>query len=94
MTAASIPVIDISGEGDQAQVAKELVDAAIEHGFIYIKSTGKDIPVEAVEEAFNISKILFKAPLEEKQACKIQPNNRGWSGMQVETLDPKSQRVS
>jgi isopenicillin N synthase-like dioxygenase len=49
--AANIPVIDISGD-DQARVAKELVAAAIEHGFVYIKNTGKDIPVEAIDEAF------------------------------------------
>lgn len=38
--------------------------------------------------------MLFQAPLEEKQRCAIQPNNRGWSGMHIETLDPKNQRVS
>lgn len=94
MASAKIPVIDISGEGNQAQIAKDLVEAAIEHGFIYIKNTGKDIPVEAIEGAFNISKILFNAPLEEKKACSIQQNNRGWSGMHSETLDAKNQRVS
>jgi isopenicillin N synthase-like dioxygenase len=93
MAAAKIPVIDISGE-DQEQVAKDLVEAAIEHGFIYIKNTGKDIPVDAIDNAFNISKVLFNAPFEEKQACAIQENNRGWSGMHVETLDPKTQKVS
>ncbi|KAK4188222.1 hypothetical protein QBC35DRAFT_451514 [Podospora australis] len=90
---AKIPVIDISGDGDQEQVAKELVEAAIEHGFIYIKNTGKDIPADAIERAFDLSKKLFKAPLEEKQACTIQKNNRGWSAMQYETLDPATQRV-
>lgn len=53
---AKIPVIDISSdnEQDQQQMAKALVEAAIEHGFIYIKNTGKDIPIEAVEGAFNL----------------------------------------
>ncbi|KAK4462005.1 hypothetical protein QBC42DRAFT_268748 [Cladorrhinum samala] len=90
--ATKIPVIDLSGK-DQTQVAKDLVEAAIEHGFIYIKNTGEDIPAQAINEAFEISKRLFEAPLEEKQACAIQKNNRGWSGMQVETLDPATQRV-
>ncbi|KAM7198077.1 hypothetical protein V8F20_006322 [Naviculisporaceae sp. PSN 640] len=92
---ARIPVIDISSdnEQDQQQIAKELVEAAIEHGFIYIKNTGKDIPIEAVEGAFSLSKQLFDSPLEEKQKCSIQQNNRGWSAMQYETLDPKNQRV-
>jgi isopenicillin N synthase-like dioxygenase len=54
-TAAKIPVIDIAAEGDhQAQVAKELVEAAVEHGFIYIKNSGKDIPVAAIENAFSM----------------------------------------
>ncbi|KAK4203917.1 hypothetical protein QBC40DRAFT_274140 [Triangularia verruculosa] len=90
---AKIPVIDISGEGDQEQIARDLVEAAIEHGFIYIKNTGKDIPAEAVDGAFNLGRTIFKAPLSEKQACTIQKNNRGWSAMQYETLDPSTQRV-
>ena len=52
---AKIPVLDISAEGEeQNKVAKELVEAAIEHGFIYIKNTGKDIPVDAIENAFSL----------------------------------------
>lgn len=39
-------------------------------------------------------KRIFAAPVEEKQKCTIQKNNRGWSGMNYETLDPKNQRVS
>ncbi|EAQ90531.1 hypothetical protein CHGG_02466 [Chaetomium globosum CBS 148.51] len=75
---ANIPIIDIS-EGDQTQVAQDLVEAAIEHGF-----QAPDIAQ---------SKRLFEAPLSEKQACTIQKNNRGWSGMNYETLDPANQRV-
>ncbi|KAH6637020.1 hypothetical protein F5144DRAFT_646798 [Chaetomium tenue] len=89
---ANIPIIDISGD-DQTRVAKDLVEAAIEHGFVYIKNTGEDIPAEAIDGAFEISKRLFEAPLSEKQACTIQKNNRGWSGMNYETLDPANQRV-
>ncbi len=51
---AKIPVIDVSGEGDQTQVARDLVEAAIEHGFVYIRNTGKDIPIAAVEGAFDV----------------------------------------
>jgi isopenicillin N synthase-like dioxygenase len=53
VAAANIPVIDISDDANQLQVAKDLVEAAVEHGFIYIKNTGKDIPVDSVENAFN-----------------------------------------
>lgn len=94
-SAAKIPVIDISatGQEEQLKVAKELVDAAVEHGFVYIKNTGADIPAAAVENAFNLGKKLFSAPVEEKQQCTIQKDNRGWSSMNYETLDPKNQRV-
>lgn len=60
-TAAKIPVIDISATGDeeQATVAKELVEAAVEHGFVYIKNQGKDIPVESVENAFDLVRFTY-----------------------------------
>lgn len=55
-SAAKIPVIDISAAGDEAQakVARELVEAAVEHGFVYIKNKAADIPVEAVDNAFEL----------------------------------------
>ncbi|KAI1074141.1 2OG-Fe(II) oxygenase superfamily protein [Whalleya microplaca] len=91
---ATIPIIDISAQGaDQAQVAKELVDAATEYGFVYVKNTGRDISAEQIENAFNVSRTLFKSPIEDKQRCTIEKNNQGWSGMHTETLDPKSQRM-
>lgn len=49
---ANLPIIDISG--DEAEVARQLVDAAEEHGFIYIKNTGKDIPAAAISEIFGL----------------------------------------
>ncbi|KAH7032798.1 uncharacterized protein B0I36DRAFT_320061 [Microdochium trichocladiopsis] len=91
---AQIPIIDISAtQGDQGDIAKHLVAAAAEHGFIYIKNTGRDISAEKIQKAFELSKLLFESPLEEKQRCSIQQNNQGWSGMHSETLDPASQRV-
>ncbi|KAI1776350.1 2OG-Fe(II) oxygenase superfamily protein [Hypoxylon cercidicola] len=91
---ATIPIIDISAEGvDQAQVAKELVDAAVEYGFVYIRNAGRDISNEQIENTFSLSRTLFASPLEDKQRCKIEKNNQGWTGMHTETLDPKTQRV-
>ncbi|KAI4594843.1 hypothetical protein KJ359_007364 [Pestalotiopsis sp. 9143b] len=93
--AANIPIIDISADGvDELEIAKALVDAAAEYGFVYIRNTGKDISAEQVQGAFDLSRKLFlETPVEEKQKCSIQKNNRGWSGMHTETLDPKTQRV-
>lgn len=45
-----IPVIDLSGL--ERTVATELVDAATTYGFVYIKSLGQDIPVEAIDSIF------------------------------------------
>lgn len=39
-------------------------------------------------------KKTFECSSEEKQRCTIQTNNRGWSGMHSETLDPKNQKVN
>ncbi|KAI0525316.1 hypothetical protein F5B22DRAFT_333367 [Xylaria bambusicola] len=95
-SAASIPIIDISGgglQGDSTHVAKQLVDAAAEHGFVYVRNTGHDISFAQIQRAFDISKTLFQSPLEDKQRCTIEKNNQGWSGMHTETLDPKTQPV-
>lgn len=64
-SAAKIPVIDISptGEEAQAKVAQELVEAAIEHGFVYIKNRGADIPIEAVGNAFDLVGFFSFGPL-------------------------------
>lgn len=47
-----IPVIDIAG--NEADVARQLVDAAEEHGFIYIKNLGQNITPSAIDEAFRL----------------------------------------
>lgn len=51
----NIPIIDISDAGgDEAQVARQLVDAAVEHGFIYIRNTGQIIGLSDVDGAFEL----------------------------------------
>ena len=50
---ANIPIIDLCAP-DQVHVAHDLVEAAVEHGFVYIKNTGEDIPVDAVNGAFRL----------------------------------------
>lgn len=57
--AVKIPVIDIAAkDADQKEIAKELVDAAVEYGFVYIKNTGMDIPAGMIENAFDLVRIL------------------------------------
>ncbi|QSZ36908.1 hypothetical protein DSL72_008998 [Monilinia vaccinii-corymbosi] len=69
-----IPVIDISGSVPEAEVAKQLVDAAAAFGFVFIRNLGKDIPVHAIERTFELSRKFFASPIEEKQACTITTN--------------------
>jgi hypothetical protein len=58
-----IPVIDISGS-PEAEVAKKLVDAAATYGFVYVKSEGKDIPIEAIDHIFQlVGEVLRKVTL-------------------------------
>ncbi len=45
-----IPVIDLSEP--ESEVAKQLVDAAATFGFVYVRSLGKDIPVEDIDSIF------------------------------------------
>ncbi|KAH1424286.1 hypothetical protein KXV70_008338 [Aspergillus fumigatus] len=56
-------------------------------------NVGTDFAAEDVKRAFELSKAFFASPAEEKATCCISPNNRGWSGMHIETLDPEHQRT-
>lgn len=50
---AKIPVVDISSnDSSEAAIAQELLDAAIYNGFVYIKSTGQDIPIPTIDHIF------------------------------------------
>ncbi|OOF90235.1 hypothetical protein ASPCADRAFT_179475 [Aspergillus carbonarius ITEM 5010] len=87
-----LPVLDISNPLDPA-AGKALLDAATKYGFLYVDSRGTDFTAAEVDRAFELSKTFFASPVEEKATCRIEPNNRGWSGMHTETLDPEHQRT-
>ncbi|KAJ5881233.1 uncharacterized protein N7473_012286 [Penicillium subrubescens] len=87
-----LPVIDISDPHDPA-VGKAMLDAAAKYGFLYVNSKGTDFKTEDVDHGFGLSKKFFASPASEKEPCRITPNNRGWSGMHTETLDPEHQRT-
>lgn len=55
MASANIPIIDVSNpDVDQKEIARQLVDAAEEHGFIYIRNLGRDISASEVDGAFSL----------------------------------------
>ncbi|KAL2829987.1 hypothetical protein BDW59DRAFT_158742 [Aspergillus cavernicola] len=87
-----LPILDISNPEDST-AGKAMLDAATKYGFLYVDSRGTDFTVEDVQKAFERSKGFFASPLKEKDHCRIQSNNRGWSGMHSETLDPENQRT-
>ncbi len=70
-SAAGIPIIDVSSPGaDERDIAGQLVDAAKDHGFIYIKNSGRDIAVEQIEGAFDIARCLpFTVPSSGTDRC-------------------------
>lgn len=72
--AASIPVIDISSP-NQSKVAKELVEAAVEHGFIYIKNTGGEVPVDQIEDIFNTVGLRYPSALGSKNSTLMRIEN-------------------
>ncbi len=49
-TTDQIAVTDLSGP--EGTVAKELARAAATYGFVYIRSLGKDIPLESIDGTF------------------------------------------
>lgn len=90
--ADGLPVIDLSPltQGDQgvARVAAEIGHACRTIGFFYISNHG--IPVEVLQEVYTLSARFFALPIDEKRALTIAKsmNNRGYAGMESESLDP------
>jgi hypothetical protein len=70
-TTANIPLIDISApDADQKEIARQLVDAAEEHGFIYIRNLGRDIEAKSIDGAFDLVSYGNKQGLETNPATK------------------------
>jgi len=86
---SQIPIIDISKPSPS--VADEIVSAAITHGFLFIKTTGLSFTAQDMSSTFSLAKAFFASPLPTKQSCVMQPNNRGWTAMGSEVLDPAGQ---
>ncbi|KAF2743588.1 Clavaminate synthase-like protein [Sporormia fimetaria CBS 119925] len=89
---ANIPVIDLSNPSPET--AKEVLDAASTHGFLFIKNDGLTIPSEDIAAMFELSKAFFAQPESVKSEYAIHSDkagglNRGWVRMQGEALDPE-----
>ena len=65
MATANIPVIDIASGKPEAEIARELVDAAVEYGFIYVK--GGDVNAERAFELVSFPQIPLPCHLHHSQ---------------------------
>ncbi|MCJ1478804.1 hypothetical protein MMC13_007488 [Lambiella insularis] len=83
-----LPIIDISHINEVT--GHELVNAAIDYGFVFIKSSGLGFDAETIDGAFEISRNFFHSAREEKLRYKMENNNRGWTAMHEEILDPEN----
>ncbi|KAF3280823.1 hypothetical protein TWF970_002509 [Orbilia oligospora] len=86
---AQIPVINVSQI--DIETADRLVDAAATFGFIFVELESTNIDYNSVQHMFQLSKKFFSSPRAEKEKCAISENNKGWSSMLSETLDPENQ---
>ncbi|KAF7590899.1 hypothetical protein BBP40_002261 [Aspergillus hancockii] len=80
-------------EGDDARVGPLIELPILDISNPNDPAVGKAMLDAAATYGFLYSKQFFKSPVKDKEACRIQPNNYGWSGMHVETLDPEHQRT-
>lgn len=90
--ATSIPVFDLTDPSPS--LARTVTAAATTHGFLFIKST-PSLPFtpSTIRAAFSLARTFFASPTSEKSSAPMQPNNRGWTSMGGETLDPATQKT-
>lgn len=63
--------------------------ACKEYGFFYLENHG--VPAEVMEQVFEASKAFFSLSQDEKMSVKADKNNRGFTPMHEEILDPARQ---
>ncbi|CAM9195486.1 unnamed protein product, partial [Discosporangium mesarthrocarpum] len=68
-----------------------LVKACRDFGFFYLVNHG--VTEELMKAVFDQSKAFFSLPLEDKRLVLADKNNRGFTPMYEEILDPANQSV-
>lgn len=63
--------------------------ACKEVGFFYLENHG--VPKEVMEQVFQASKAFFSLSDDDKMSVKADKNNRGYTPMHEEMLNPSSQ---
>ena len=83
-----IPVIDFAPlivNNDIEEVSKQLMSAARNTGFFYIKNHGID--QRLIDNALNASKEFFRLPAEDKSRVAVNTSQRGWLAPGMATLE-------
>ena len=88
-TAASVPVVDVSGLASpdveiRRRTGKEIRRIYEDLGFLYI--AGHGVPQAMIDGAFAASRRFHALPLESKMALKINAAHRGYMGMATSTI--------
>lgn len=81
MASGVIPVIDISPlqeGGDTGDVAAQIRNACVSHGFMYI--VGHGVPLELCQRLETLSQEFFALPEEEKLEISMAKGGRAWRG--------------
>jgi len=81
-----LPIINVSDTSPEN--GRRLVDAAIKYGFLYLSPNGTPFSESLIKSQFDLSKQFFAQPTSEKEKYKIGTDNRGFTGMHNEILDP------
>ncbi|ODV59725.1 Clavaminate synthase-like protein, partial [Ascoidea rubescens DSM 1968] len=87
MSSNPLQIVDFK-QRDEHKIASELLDAAMNQGFLFID--GHDFSQDEVSHLFLISKHFFDLLLAEKTQIPIDEQNFGYSDLFGELLDEKS----
>jgi hypothetical protein len=56
VTSIELPVIDVTSTDENT--AKELIDAVVTHGFVYLKNNNNEIPSANLENIFDLVSLI------------------------------------
>ncbi|KAJ5148428.1 hypothetical protein N7448_000006 [Penicillium atrosanguineum] len=83
-----LPLINLTNSDFDA-AGRAVLDAAVTYGFLYIDSRATVFSSDDVNRVFGMAEEFFQLPVPDKARYRRGSDNKGWVGMNVETLDPE-----
>ena len=83
----ALPIVSL--DGPDHLVAQHIHEACTDYGFLYVSNHG--IPSAVTDNMFSAIQAFFALPLEAKLGIVADANNRGYTAIREETLDPAHQ---